>query len=127
MHPSKPMPEREYFILSVERTGQPPWGGRCVWWRPGAMGYTTSIVEAGRYTLASALMHSDPPHHVFIPCDAVEVPASKAKGLVKKGLRVSKYDRELPPAFRLADSPTDEDLVDEDANKAQQRGEGAGR
>jgi hypothetical protein len=84
-----------FFLLSVERTGQAPWGPRCVWWRPGAMGYTTSIDEAGRYTREEVARHADPPHHLAIPCRAVDVPASRAKALAAKALRISRFD---PPA-----------------------------
>lgn len=72
-----------FLILSLDRTGQAPWGPVCVWWQPNGMGYTASIGEAGRYTLEQVREHADPPHHVAIPLSAIEVPASKAKALVK--------------------------------------------
>ena len=37
---------KEYLILSLKHT---PWKGRLVWWRPDDSGYTTNLLEAGRY------------------------------------------------------------------------------
>jgi hypothetical protein len=82
--------EQWFFILSVHRTAE---SRVCVWWRPEAMGYTTSIGEAGRYRRLEALQHSDPPHHLAIPCDAVEVPASLSKRFAKKALSGSRFER----------------------------------
>ena len=82
-------PGEEFFILSMERTAGEP---ACVWWRPKAAGYTRSLAEAGRYSREQAIRHSDPPYHLAIPCDAVEVPSSKAKALAKKALRESRFD-----------------------------------
>jgi len=79
-----------YFILSMERTADSP---SCVWWRPQAAGYTTSIGQAGRYTLDEVRAHADPPHHLAVPCDAVEVPSAKAKAIARRALKVSRFDR----------------------------------
>lgn len=73
-----------FFILSMQRTGE---SRACVWWRPNGMGYTTSIGEAWRCTREEALQRSDPPYHLAVPCDAVDVPASRAKALAKKALK----------------------------------------
>jgi hypothetical protein len=84
-----------FFILSMQRTVgdcRPVGAASCVWWRPNANGYTSSIGEAGRYTREEALRHSDPPHHLVIPCSAVEVPASHAKRLAKHALKESRFD-----------------------------------
>jgi hypothetical protein len=78
-----------YFILSMERTAD---SGACVWWRPQAKGYTTSIGEAGRYTEEEIRSHADPPHHLAIPCNAVTVPAARAKALAKLASKVSRFD-----------------------------------
>lgn len=78
-----------FFILSMERSRE---GDACVWWRPDAAGYTSSLGLAGRYTREQALRHSDPPHHLVIPCHVVEVPASRAKGLAKHALKESRFD-----------------------------------
>jgi|SRR5712692_9868359 len=80
--------EELFFILSMERTSQ---NKNCVWWQPDACGYTTSIGEAGRYTRAEAMQHSDPPHHLVVPCNAIEVPASRAKAFAKKALKESRW------------------------------------
>ncbi len=81
--------EELFFILSMHRTVD---SKKCVWWRPDAQGYTTSIGEAGRFTREEALQHSDPPHHLAIPCNVVDVPASRAKAFEKKALRASRFD-----------------------------------
>lgn len=78
-----------FFILSMERTRD---GQACVWWRPNANGYTTSIGEAGGFTREEAILHSDPPHHLVIPAAAIEVPAARAKSLAKKALKESRFD-----------------------------------
>ena len=82
---------RVFFILSVERTASGE--GVCVWWRADASGYTSSIGEAGRYTRNEAMRHSDPPHHLVIPCRAVEVPASARVKLARSALKGSRFDR----------------------------------
>lgn len=92
--------KEEFFILSVERTADSP---ACVWWRPDACGYTTSIGEAGRYSREEAMRHSDPPHHLVIPCNAVEVPAARAKSFAKKALSASRWDRQCQWCGRTAD------------------------
>jgi hypothetical protein len=89
----------EFFILSMERTAD---GKMCVWWRPNANGYTTSISEAGRYSRVDALRHSDPPYHLAVPCNAVEVPASRAKAFAKQALRGSRFD---PPPSTGSSTP----------------------
>ena len=78
-----------YFILSMERTRD---SGSCVWWRPMANGYTTSIGQAGRYTESEIRQHADPPHHLAIPCNEVRVPASQAKALAKRASKISRFD-----------------------------------
>lgn len=86
-------PHEEFFILSMERTGakNDSGGPVCVWWRPGAAGYTALIGEAGRFSREEALRHSDPPHHLAIPCSTVSVPASRAKDFAKKALTQSRF------------------------------------
>lgn len=57
----------EYLIWSIEHTA---------WWRPGEMGYTLSLAEAGRYSRARAesivsdanIRHF---HECMIPIEAI--------------------------------------------------------
>jgi hypothetical protein len=92
-----------FFILSMERTlgeGRPVGAAVCVWWRPDANGYTSSIGEAGRYTREECLQHSDPPHHLVIPCSVVEVPAASVRRFAHHALKESRFDAaKKPPTF----------------------------
>lgn len=81
--------EQIFLILSMQRTA---YAKACVWWRPSANGYTTSLGEAGRYTLAEAWLHADPPHHLAIPLSKIEIPASRAKALAKLASPISRFD-----------------------------------
>jgi hypothetical protein len=85
----------EFFILSMERTGakNDSGGPVCVWWRPGGNGYTAFIGEAGRFSREEATRLSDPPHHLAVPCNAVTVPASRAKAFAKKALHRTPAER----------------------------------
>ncbi len=82
------MSDALFLILSVERTRE---SLVCVWWAPDARGYTSSLGEAGRYTLEQVRMHADPPYHVAIPLSAIEVPRSLLGKLLKKASPVSRF------------------------------------
>lgn len=107
------MSREEFFILSVSRTADSP---ACVWWRPNACGYTTSIGEAGRYTREEAMRHSDPPHHLVVPCNAIDVPSSRAKYFAQIALTGSRFDRRF----------TETDEYDDRIYDAKRRSEGGG-
>jgi hypothetical protein len=86
-----------FFILSMERTRE---GQTCTWWLPDGHGYTASVGLAGRFTREEALRHSDPPHHLVIPCSVVEVPAASVRRFAHHALKESRFDAaKKPPTF----------------------------
>ena len=92
-----------FFILSTERTRD---SQSCVWWRPDGAGYTTSNRAGRRYTREECARHSDPPHHLCIPCDVVEVPAARARRFAKYALTVSRFDAAHAAQGRPVIDPT---------------------
>lgn len=99
----------EFFILSLKWTR----GSPVTWWRPKNVGYTTDLLQAGRYSRAAVLAEPDyydnKSSTLAVPCDAVlqMVTTRVYFELGREGLKPLRAARKR--AFRKTASPRDGD------------------
>ncbi|HRH68874.1 MAG TPA: hypothetical protein PLB89_05135 [Flavobacteriales bacterium] len=68
----------EFYILSFDKQRKDP---ELCFWRANAHGYTTTVTEAGKYTLSEVLLnkHHDGPNAIALPVTSLPLITSKLK------------------------------------------------